>query len=184
MAKTMRRIVITAILLIVIAVGASALVLTGGCSAAFSFLGSSNPFAGAQAAATNMVIDQSGIKDRIEGELHTYARQIADEYGIPIEILDAGIEDLAVHDWKAVEKPEGVTETGNYKVDAAGTLVGITTYDDTGIVGVNAYGLDATLSVPESAQPYTALIPLLEFQDNPEEALSKIDYETLLQLVQ
>lgn len=183
MAKTMRNVVITAILLIVIAVGASAMVMMGGCSSAFSFLGSANPFPGAQAAATNLAIDQLGIKDRIESELHTQAQNIADEYGVPIEVLNAGIDDLAIQDWKAVAKPESVTETGNYQVDANGTSVGITTYDDNSIVGVSAYGVDATLEVPESARPYTALIPLLEFKDNPEEALHKIDYETLSQLL-
>lgn len=183
MAKTMRNIVITAIALIAIAVGASALVLTGGCSAAFSFLGSSNPFAGTQAAATNLVIDQLGVKDRIESELHAYAQQAAQDYGIPVEILDAAIDDLAIQDWKAIEKPEGITQTGAYKVEASGTPVDITTYDDASVVGVGAYGLEATLSVPESARAYTSLIPLLEFQDNPEEALGKIDYETLLGIV-
>ena len=184
MAKTMRRVVITAIVLIVIAVGASALVLTGGCSQAFNFLGASNPFPGVQAAATNTLIDQLGIKDRIESELHKAAQQIADEYGVPIEILDKGISDLAVHEWKAVEKPAGVTETGKYEVDANGTPVGITTYNDPSVVGVSAYGLDATLEVPESARPYTALIPLIEFQDNPQEALSKVDYTTLMKLLE
>lgn len=184
MAKTMRNVVITAILLIAIAIGASALVLTGGCTAAFSFLGNANPFSGAQVAATNLAIDQLGIKDRINSELHARAQQAADEYGIPIEVLNAGIDDLAIQDWEAVEKPAGVVETGNYKVDANGTSVGITTYDDASVVGVSAYGIDTTLAVPESAQPYTSLIPLLDYQDNPSEALSKIDYESLLQLAQ
>ncbi len=49
---------------------------------------------------------------------------------------------------------------------------------------MSAYGIDTTLAVPESAQPYTSLIPLLDYQDNPSEALSKIDYESLLQLAQ
>ena len=184
MARTMRNVVITAILLIVIAIGASVLVMTGGCSTAFRFLGKANPFPAAQVAATNFAIDQLGIKDRIETELHARAQQASEEYGIPIEILEAGIEDLAIQDWEAVEKPEGVTVTGSYEVEAGGKLIGITTYDDAGIVGVSAYGLETTLSVPESARPYTSLIPLLEFKDNPEEALSKIDYETLLQLLQ
>ena len=184
MAKTMRNVVITAILLIAAAGVACAMVLTGGCSKAFSFLGGANPFADAQAAATNAVIDQSGIKDRIENELHAQAQQIADDYGIPIEVLNAGIDDLAIQDWKAVEKPEGVTETGRYEVNADGTAIGITTYNDSSIVGVNAYGLETTLSVPESAQPYASLIPLLEFEGNPEEALSQVDYEALLQLLQ
>ena len=184
MAKTMRNVVITAILLIVIAIGASALVLTGGCTSAFSFLGKANPFSGAQVAATNLVIDQMGIKDRIESELHKGAQMVADEYGIPVEILDKGIADLAIQEWEAVEKPEGITVTGTYEVEADGKPVGITTYDDASVIGVSAYGLDTTLAVPESAQPYTALIPLLEYADNPEEALSNIGYEQLLQLLQ
>ena len=184
MAKTMRNVVITAVALILIAAGACALVLTGGCSSMFGFLGGSNPFPSAQVAATNALIDQSGVKDRVENALHAQAQEVADEYGIPIEILEAGIEDLAIQEWEAVEKPADAAETGTYTVDADGTQVEITTYDDPNYLGVKAYGLETTMGVPESALPYTALIPLLEFQDNPEEALSKIDYETLLQLLQ
>ena len=183
MAKTMRNVVIACILLIVLAGCACALVMTGGCSNV-QIPGIGNPFSGAQTAATNAVIDASGVKDRVDNELHARAQQVSEEYGIPIELLNKGIDDLAIQDWQAVEKPEGAVETGSYQVDAGGTPIGITTYDDTSIVGVNAYGVETTLSVPESARPYASLIPLLEFEDNPSEALGKVDYETLLQLLQ
>ncbi len=181
MAKTMRNVVITAILLIAIAGAACWLVLTGGCSNLA--LGDFKPFAGAQVAATNTLIDVSGVKDRIDSELRSRAQQVSDTYGIPVEIMDAAIDDLAIQEWKAVEKPETVKETGTYSVDANGTEIGITTYDDTGYVGVDAYGIEATLGVPESAQPYVELIPLLESQDDIA-AIANGDYTQLLQLLE
>ena len=183
MAKTMRNVVITAIFLIVVAGAACWMVLTGGCTAAFAFLGDSNPFASAQVATANMAIDQLGIKERIDSELRSHAQEIANATGIPVEILNAGIDDLAIKDWKAVEKPSGVTETGKYSIDANGTQVGITTDDDSSVVGVEAYGVEATLGVPESARPYTALIPLGESQDEIS-AIGNGDYAQVLSLVQ
>ena len=101
----------------------------------------------------------------------------------PVEVLNAGIDDLAIQEWEAVEKPANAVATGSYSVDAAGTQVGITTYDDTSIVGVSAYGIDATLGVPESAQPYTALIPLLDYQGDLSALAGSVDYQELMQLV-
>lgn len=163
MAKTMRNVVITAVLLIALAGAACALVVTGGCSNAFSFLGSANPFAGAQVAATNALIDQSGIKTRIESELYAHVDQLSQETGIPTDVLNAGIESLAIQDWEAVEKPANATETANFSVNADGTPVNITTYDDTSIVTVKAYGIEATLGIPESAQQYSEYLPYLEY---------------------
>lgn len=180
MAKTMRNVVITAILLIVIAGFACWMVLTGGCSNIA--IGEFKPFSGAQVAATNTLIDVSGIKDRIETELYAQANRVSEQYGIPVEVLNGAIEDLAIQEWEAVEKPDNATEKGSYTVDANGTQVGITTYDDPSIVGVEAYGLETTLGVPESAQPYTALIDLLEYQDEIS-ALADGDYSQLLQLI-
>lgn len=181
MAKTMRNVVITAILLIVIAGFACWMVLTGGCSNIG--IGDFKPFSGAQAAATNTLIDVSGIKGRIETELYAQADRVSAEYGIPVEVLDGAIEDLAIQEWEAVEMPDNITEKGNYTVDANGTQVGITTYDDPGYVGVNAYGIETTLAVPESAKPYTELIDLLEYQDEIR-ALADGDYAQLLRLIQ
>ncbi len=163
MVKTMRNVVITAILLIVVAIGASALVMTGGCSKAFSFLGSANPFAGAQVAATNALIDQSGVKDRVESELYSHANLISEKTGLPVEAVNAGIASLDVQNWEAVEKPTGVTETANFTVEAEGTPISVTTYDNTGIVTVEVYGQEVTLAVPESAQAYSEYLPYLQY---------------------
>lgn len=164
MVKTMRNIVLTAILLIALAAAACGFVLTGGCSSAIlPSLDNMNPFANAKAAATNAIIDTSGIKDRVESELHAHANDISAQTGIPVAEVNAGIEDLAVQDWQAVEKPASTVETASYSVEADGTPVDITTYDDESIVTVGAYGQEVTLEIPESAQQFTDYLPLLEY---------------------
>ena len=67
----MKRIVIVAIALIVLAGGLCALLLTGSCSKT-----AKDPLSGVRADAVNLVIDQSGIKTRIESELHTKMLEI------------------------------------------------------------------------------------------------------------
>lgn len=163
MARTMRNIVLTAILLIALAAAACALVLTGGCSNAnLPSLDKLNPFESAKATAANAIIDSSGIKDRVESELHAHADDIAAQAGIPVAAVNEGIEDLAVQDWQAVEKPASATETASYSIEADGTPVDITTYDDESIVTVEAYGQEVTLEVPESARQFAEYLPLLE----------------------
>ena len=163
MAKTMRNVVITAILLIAVAAGACALVLTGGCSKVFGFLGSSNPFAGAQVAATNAIIDQAGVKDRVESELYGHAEQISAKTGIPVEVVNAGIASLDIQNWEAVEKPAGVTETANFTVEADGTPISVTTYDQTDIVTIGVFGQEVTMAIPDSAQAYSDYLPYLQY---------------------
>lgn len=163
MARTMRNIVLTAILLIALAAAACGLVLTGGFgNVGLPSLGDLNPFAGAKATATNALIESSGIKDRVDSELRAHANDIAAQTGIPIETVNAGIDELAVQDWQATEKPATAVETATYSVEADGTPVDITTYDDESIVTVEAYGQEVTLAVPESAQQFADYLPLLE----------------------
>lgn len=163
MARTMRNIVLTAILLIALAAAACGLVLTGGFSNVnLPSLGDLNPFAGAKATATNALIESSGIKDRVDSELRAHADDIAAQTGVPIEMVNAGIDELAVQDWQATEKPATAVETATYSVEADGTPVDITTYDDESIVTVEAYGQEVTLAVPESAQQFADYLPLLE----------------------
>ncbi len=163
MARTMRNIVITCILLIVLAGAACMLVLNGDkVGSAFSTLSQLNPFSGAQTAATNALIDSSGMKDRVESELYAHADAIAARTGMPVEAVNEGIGSLAIQDWQAVEKPRDSSETGSYSVNADGTQVGVTTYADPSIVTVEAYGQEVTLAIPESAQDYLYLLPLIE----------------------
>ena len=170
MAKTMRNIVITCILLIVLAVCASAIVMSGGCSTTGDnplarILAGENPFQSARTDAINTLIDVSGVKDRIESELQARAEELSEETGLPLPILEYGIETLAIQDWEATEKPteDQASETGTYSVVADGTPLDITAYDDPSYITVTVYGQEITLAVPESAQPYVYLLPLLEF---------------------
>lgn len=162
MAKTMRNVVITCIMLIAIAAVACALVLNGGLSN-MNIPGIGNPFAGAQTTAANVLIDTSGIKDRIEAELYSRVDEVSAQTGIPAETLEAGIADLAIQDWKAIEKPAAATAAGNFSVNAGGTQIDVTTYADPSFVTVNAYGQEVTLTVPESARQYADYLPLLQY---------------------
>ena len=159
MAKTMRRIVIVAILLILIAGAACVALFT--CSAG-------TPLEGARTATLNTVIEQTGVKDRIKTALADKASDIAAEYGVPEELLDAGIDMLAIEDWKVTELPADATVAKTVEMDVGGSPVQVTTYDDKSIVSLrgegklNTYGQTITFEVPESAQGLADLLPYLD----------------------
>ena len=157
MTKTFKRIVIAGIAFIVLAIGASVLVVTGGCST-----NAGNPVEGAKNSTLNAVIDASGIKGEIDAKLRSKGGEIAEQIGIPQSTVDSVVDSLAIEDWKVASLPENASETGTYQVDADGTTAQITTYDDPSVVTVNAYGQSVTMEVPESAQSY---LPFLSYLD-------------------
>ena len=157
MTKTFKRIVIAGIAFIILAVAASALVVTGGCST-----NASNPVEGAKNSTLNAVIDASGIKGKVDSELRSKAGEIAGQVGIPQSTVDSFVDGLAIEDWQVTSLPSSATETGTYSVDADGTPAQITTYDDPSIVTINAYGQSITMEIPESAQSYVSLIGYLQ----------------------
>jgi hypothetical protein len=138
--------------------------MSGGCSATESILGGNNPLSAAQVSTTNALIDQLGIKDRIEDELYSHVDEISGYTGIPTYLVEQGIETLNIQDWEVVEKPSAseAVETGTYSLDVDGTPVEVTTYEDAGVVTVEAYGQEMTFAVPESAQDYLYLLPMVE----------------------
>ena len=155
-AKTMKRIVIAAILLIVIAAAACIALVT--CS-------TGTPLESARSSVLNTVIDTSGVKDRIEAGLKNRASSLAEEYGIPEEILDAGIDMLAIDKWKVTNAPSDAQVKKTVEIDLDGSPVQITTYDDDSIVSIkgegklNTFGQTITFEVPESAQGLANLLP-------------------------
>lgn len=156
MAKTMRNVVIACIALIAIAAGLSVLVLTGGCSNS-----ASDPLAQTRADLVNAALDATGVKDRLDTELRAHAGELAEQYGVPAEMADAVVDTINVKEWQAVPLPEDAVETARFTVDADGTPIEITTYEDTSIVTLGAYGQEATFEAPESAQPYTPFLRYL-----------------------
>ncbi len=162
MSKTMRNVIITCILLIAAAGCACALVLGGGCSS-LGLPSITNPFSSAKVAATNAIIDSSGIKDRVESELYAHVNEISAYTGLPAEAIEEGISTLAIKEWKAVEKPAGASETGNYSIGTDDTQVGVTTYDDPSVVTLQAYGQEITLSIPDSVQQYSSYLSYLGY---------------------
>ena len=159
MAKTMRRIVIAAILLILIAGAACVALFT--CSAG-------TPLEGARTATLNTVIEQTGVKDRMKAELNSKASEIADQYGVPAELLNAGIDMLDIESWKVVDTPTNATVKKTVEMDVSGSPVQITTYDDDSILSIrgegklNTYGQTITFEIPESAQSVASLLPYLD----------------------
>ena len=159
MAKTMRRIVIASIVLIALAAAA--------CLAVYS-CSVGTPLEGVRTSALNTLIDQAGVKDKIKSELETRAEETAEQYGIPVELLDAGIDMLAIEDWKVVDTPtdKGVNKT--VEVDVGGNPVQVTLYDDPSLVSVkgdgaiNTFGQMVTFEIPESAQTAVSMLPYID----------------------
>ena len=158
MEKTMRNVIITGIVMILVAAGLSAVVLLGGCSKA-----TSASLEGTRVDAINAVIEKTGIKSQLDAEARVQARALASEYGMPEDLADQVIDSLAIEDWEVTTLPRGVAETSNFTMDVEGQPVGITTYDDTSVVTIAAYGQEITFAVPESAQDYMPYVPYLAY---------------------
>lgn len=154
MIKTMRRIVIAAILLIALAAGACLALYN--CSAG-------TPLEGARTQALNVALEQSGIKDTIESKLRENASSLAEEYGIPSGLVDMGIDELAIQDWKIANTPTS-EPTGTIHLTYEGSPIELTTYEDPSVLSIkgegklNTYGQKITFSVPESVQGLSSLL--------------------------
>lgn len=158
MDKTMRNVIITGIVFILIAAGLSAVVMLSGCSVL-----SAGSLDEARAEAINTLADKSGFKTELETTLRTQGRELAQEYGMPAELADQVVDSLAIQDWKAVVLPSDAVETETFTIPVEGTPVEITTYEDVSIVTIGAYGQNVTLSVPESAQYYIPYATYLQY---------------------
>lgn len=115
----------------------------------------------AKNAATNAVIDASGIKDRINETIDSHKHDIVNAIGVSEEVVDSIIDDIAVDDWQAATLPEEAYPTNTIDGSAYGIEGTVTTYDDPGYITVEAYGQTVTLAIPESAQnylPYLAMV--------------------------
>ena len=170
MAKTMRRIVITALVLILLAGVA--------CFALFTF-GVGTPVEGVRTTALNTFIDKAGIKEAIKTSLSEQVGKVAEDYNIPEEITSAGIDLLAIDDWKVVDTPSSDSIKKTVEFDVDGSPVQVTLYDDPSLVSVRGYGkintlgTTVTFEVPECAQTPVSLLPYAD-------AAEELDVEVVL----
>ena len=150
--KTMVRIVALAIILI-LAAGVACFALVT-CD-------SSAPFDNWRANAINTILDKTGLKERVDTALREKARAIAEENGIPSELLETGVDMLDIPNWKAAELPSGTKKDSTFTLDYDGHDITVTTYDDPSYVTLGAFGQEVTFDVPDSAETFTTLAPLL-----------------------
>lgn len=124
-----------------------------------------NPFAGlwenGKNAAANAALDVSGLKSRAAEALENNRDRIAEATGLPAEQVDAAIGALDIESWEVTSLPADASKTGSANISYGGTDATITTYDDPGVVTVNALGQEITLAVPESAQDYLGYLGYL-----------------------
>lgn len=130
-----------------------------GIGSPFANLGTmENPFAGlmegGKNAAANAALDASGLKSKAKAALEGNRDKIAAATGMSDAEVDAAIAGLDIDSWEVTTLPEGASETGSSSISYGGTDATITTYDDPGVVTVDAYGQKVTLAVPDSAQGY------------------------------
>ncbi len=143
--------------LIVLALIAAAVVVFGhSCS---TEAGKETP--SLRTAATNALLDASGIKDRLDEILRNHIPELAQASGLSESILSQGVDALAIPQWTAIDKPASATATGTVNLEYQGTPFTVTTYDRNDIVGVSAYGQDLTFKVPPSAVSYISLFNYL-----------------------
>ena len=151
--KTAARIVTVAVLLILIAGAACAVLVT--CTA-------NTPLEGARVTAINTFLDNIGAKTHIESELHAQADKISEQTGLPVEVVNTGIEMLDIEDWEATSLPSDAVSIGTFETDYKGQTVRVTAYEDASYLTVDVYGQSITFDVPESAQLFTEMAPYLD----------------------
>ena len=151
--RTARRIVTMAIILILLA---------GLACGALIMCGSETPLAGARASAVNALLDSTGVKERLDAELRTQAERVAQQTGVPVEVLDAGIDMLDITHWEAADLPDDVAVASSFELEVEGQDVTVTAYDDPSYVTIGAFGQEVTFDVPTSAQSFTSLAPYLD----------------------
>ena len=147
------------ILVFILAIGVFGILPQLGIGSPFGGAGTfDNPLAGffesGKNAATNAAIDASGLKSKAKAAIEGNRDKIAAATGMSEGEVDAAIGALDIDSWEATTLPEDATETGTSSISYGGTDATITTYDDPGIVTVDAYGQKVTLAVPDSAQDY------------------------------
>ena len=124
-----------------------------------------NPLAGlfeqGKNAAANAALDATGLKSKAKAALEGNRDKIAAATGMSDAEVDAAIAALDIDSWEVTSLPDGATETGSSSISYGGTDATVTTYDDPGVVTVNAMGQDVTLAVPDSAQDYLPFLGYL-----------------------
>lgn len=167
MARTMRRIVLIAILLIALA-GAACFALYN-CSAG-------TPFEGVRTSALNMIIDQSGMKEKVKSELNQKANSLAERYGLPAELANFGVDMLEIEKWKVVDTPNENTAKNTVEFDVKGSPVQVTFYEDPSVISVksegkiNTYGQKVSFEIPASAQAVVSVFPYANAAEGIDEA--------------
>ena len=111
-----------------------------------------NPLAGLFEQGKNAAAN--GLKSKAKAALEGNRDKIAAATGMSDAEVDAAIAALDIDSWEVTSLPDGATETGSSSISYGGTDATVTTYDDPGVVTVNAMGQDVTLAVPDSAQDY------------------------------
>lgn len=135
------------------------ILLAGAACVGLVTCGSQTPLEGARVAAINTLLDRTGAKQRLESELYAHADAIAEQAGVPVELVNAGIGMMNVTEWRAVELPSDVSETAKFETDYRGQAVSLTTYDDPSLVTVGILGQSICFEVPASTQTFTQFAP-------------------------
>ena len=157
MTSTFKRIVAIGIFFIVLAGAAVALVMSGGCSTSHE----NEPINDLRNGVVNGIIDISGVKGRLDSELHERTGALASQLGVSESVADGIVDSLAIQDWRAITLPANAQERSTNTIEADTVAVDVTVYEDPSYVTVKAYGIPVTLGVPESAQRYTPLLELI-----------------------
>ena len=157
MGKVIRRIFLVIILV--------ALLVAGGAFALFS-CSASTPLESARTSALNSAIEALDLKGQIDAKLRARAQELADEYGLPSQLLDGGVDMLAIDEWEVVNTPTDNEVKNVVDLQLDGTDLTVTTYEQPDVISVessgniNTFGQTITFSVPESAQGISNVLEL------------------------
>ena len=124
-----------------------------------------NPLAGlfeqGKNAAANAALDATGLKSKAKAALEGNRDKIAPAPRPPPPAAPAAHPPPPHASREVTRLPAGAPEPGTSSISYGGTDATVTTYDDPGVVTVNAMGQDVTLAVPDSAQDYLPFLGYL-----------------------
>ena len=162
MGKVVGRVFIVFVLVILLVIGGAFALYN--CS-------SNTPFESIRTNALNTAIDAMDIKERIDSELRARGQAIAEKYNLPSQLVDGGVDMLAIDQWEVVNTPTDAEVRDTVDIHLEGSDLKVTTYEDPNVISVessgsiNTFGQSITFSVPDSAQGITDVLSLYNKAD-------------------
>ncbi|AEB07520.1 hypothetical protein Corgl_1419 [Coriobacterium glomerans PW2] len=111
--------------------------------------------------AGNALLEKSGLKGKADSALRDRIAEISSATGLSQDQVSDAIDNLNISSWKMIPLPDSAKKKSGFVTTYQGMKVTVTTYEDPSYLGVEVYGQNLTLAVPETAQAYVGWLGYL-----------------------